>query len=413
MIPRAMLSLLLLSACGTGSGDRLPVQGPQLPRAPQAPPGQLVVAGPSDVAMSLDLGERVDTLVQQAVLAGVTPGAVVAIGRKGRIVHLRGYGHLDPAFGSAAATSTTIYDLASLTKVIGTTTAAMILEEEGLLDLDRPVREYLSELNATDKIAITPRMLLTHQAGFESFAPLFQSFRGRDAYLTQINARPLRHPPGTRMEYSDWDLILMQLIVERLTGTTLDHFLEQRVFTPLGMGDTGFNPPHFIRQRVAPTEIQRFRGGKVHGEVHDENAWAMGGVAGHAGLFSTASDLAMFAEMLLNGGERGGSRIVQEETISRWTARQGPGSTRALGWDTPSPGGSAGKFFGARSFGHTGFTGTSIWIDPDKELYLILLSNRVNPSREGTGISTLRFALADVVQQAVLDVPVLPRNPIQ
>jgi len=363
--------------------------------------------------MSLDLGARIDTLMEQAVLAGVTPGAVVAIGRRGRIVHLRGYGHLDPAFGSAAATSTTIYDLASLTKVIGTTTAAMILEEEGLLDLDRPVREYLPELDATDKARITPRMLLTHQAGFESFAPLYQTVRGRDGYLRQINARPLRNEPGTRMEYSDWDLILLQLIVERLSGTTLDRFLEQRVFSPLGMGDTGFDPPHFVRQRIAPTEIQRFRGGKIHGEVHDENAWAMGGVAGHAGLFSTAPDLALFAEMLLNGGERGGSRILREETISRWTARQEPGSTRALGWDTPSAGGSAGQFFGAHSFGHTGFTGTSIWIDPEKELYLILLSNRVNPSREGTGIGTLRSAVADVVQQAVLDAPLVPRPPFE
>jgi CubicO group peptidase (beta-lactamase class C family) len=361
--------------------------------------------------MDENLTLHLDEVLGSAVSAGVTPGAVLAVGRHGNLVHLRAYGRVDPDPASRVTSPRTIYDLASLTKVVGTTTAAMILEEEGRLDLDRPIREYLPELDSPEKASITSRMLLTHEAGFEAFAALYQDFRGRDQYLAQINARPLRWSPGTRTEYSDWDLILMQLIVERLTGSTLDQFLQERVFGPLGMVDTGFNPPGPVRERIAPTEIQEFRGGKVHGEVHDENAWALGGVAGHAGLFSTAPDLAIFAQMMLNGGEIGGQRVLRAETIARWTARQAGGSTRALGWDTPAPRGSAGRYFSARSFGHTGFTGTSIWMDPEKGLYVVLLTNRVNPTRENTGIGAVRTAVADAVQQAVRDVPLRQREP--
>lgn len=361
--------------------------------------------------MQGDLGTRLDARLHDAIEAGVAPGAVLAVGRHGELVHLRGYGRLDTDTASPPATPQTIYDLASLTKVVATTTAAMILEEEGLLDLDRPVREYLPALDAPEKAEITPRLLLIHQAGFEAFAPLYQSYRGRDQYLEQINSRPLRWAPGTRTEYSDWDLIVMQRVIERITGQPLDEFLRDRVFGPLGMHDTGFNPPPELRERVAPTEIQEFRGGKVHGEVHDENAWALGGVAGHAGLFSTAPDLAVFAHMMLGGGEVDGVRILRPETIARWTARQGNASTRALGWDTPSPRGSAGRYFSARSFGHTGFTGTSIWMDPEKGVYVILLTNRVNPTREGTGIGAVRSSVADIVQEAIVDVPLRPREP--
>jgi CubicO group peptidase (beta-lactamase class C family) len=368
------------------------------------------VTTPAAVGMSSDLGTRLDSILESAVAVGVAPGAVLAVGRHGRLVHLGGYGTLDTEPGSAAVDPSSIYDLASLTKVIATNTAAMILEEEGALDLDRPIREYLPGFDSPEKSGITARMLLVHQAGFEAFAPLFNEFRGRDQYLEQIDARPLRWEPGTRTEYSDWDLILLQLVIEQITGTPLDRFLEERVFGPLGMRDTGFNPPASVHDRVAPTEIQEFRGGKVHGEVHDENAWAMGGVAGHAGLFSTALDLSVFARMMLGGGEVDGVRILRPETIARWTARQGRGSTRALGWDTPSPRGSAGRYFSARSFGHTGFTGTSIWLDPEKGVYVILLSNRVNPTRENSRIGGVRTAVADAVQESILDVPLRPRE---
>jgi CubicO group peptidase (beta-lactamase class C family) len=279
----------------------------------------------------------------------------------------------------------------------------MLLEEEGRLDLDRTVASYLPGFNAPDKAPITVRMLLTHRGGMEAFAPLYREFRGREQYLEQINRRPLTSVPGTETVYSDWDLILTQLILERITGKPLDQLLRERVFGALGMRDTGFNPAESLKARVAPTEIQAFRGGQVWGVVHDENAWALGGVAGHAGLFSSARDLAVFAQMLLNGGTYGGTRILRPETIARWTARQSKGTSRALGWDTPSPGSSAGRYFSPRSFGHTGFTGTSIWIDPDKDLFVVLLTNRVNPSRENPKVGPLRRAVSDAVQEAVLD----------
>jgi CubicO group peptidase (beta-lactamase class C family) len=412
MATRVLLACFLLAGC-TASGTPAPAGAApsSTGAADEWATGPTPLVSPGTVGMNENLTSHLDQLLGSALDAGVTPGAVLAVGRHGKLVHLKAYGRVDPDPASSAATPRTIYDLASLTKVVGTTTAAMILEEEGLLDLDRPIRDYLPEFDSPEKAVITSRMLLTHEAGFEAFAALYHEFRGRDQYLAQINARPLRWAPGTRTEYSDWDLILMQLVVERISGSTLDSFLQQRVFGPLGMVDTGFNPPVEVRARVAPTEIQEFRGGKVHGEVHDENAWAIGGVAGHAGLFSTAPDLAIFAQMMLNGGEIGGRRVLRAETISRWTSRQASGSTRALGWDTPSPRGSAGRYFSARSFGHTGFTGTSIWMDPEKGLYVALLTNRVNPTRENTGIATVRSAIADAVQQAVTDVPLRGREP--
>jgi CubicO group peptidase (beta-lactamase class C family) len=399
-----LLTTVVLTACAIAND-------PSLPSPAEGAVSSPTIVGPAVVGMAPTITAHLDGIVAGAVAAGITPGAVLAVGRHGRLLHLRGYGALDPEPEAAPADPRTIYDLASLTKVVATTTAAMILEEEGRLDLDRPVREYLPELDSPEKAPITPRMLLIHQAGFEAFAPLYQSFRGREQYLREINERPLRWEPGTRTEYSDWDLILMQLVLERITGETLDAFLRERVFQPLGMHDTGFNPPAVLHERVAPTEIQEFRGGKVHGEVHDENAWAMGGVAGHAGLFSTASDLSTFARMMLQGGAVDGVRILRPETIARWTARQGRSSTRALGWDTPSPRGSAGRYFSARSFGHTGFTGTSLWLDPEKGVHVILLTNRVNPTRENTGIAGLRTAVADAVQEAITDVPLHPREP--
>ena len=187
-----------------------------------------------------------------------------------------------------------MYDLASLTKVVATTTAAMILEEEGKLDISRTVQSYLPEFNAPDKAAITVRMLLTHRGGLEAFAPLWKDTRGRADYLTQINARPLMSPPGTKMVYSDWDFILMQDVIERITGTTLDAFVAARIFGPLGMTSTRFTPDTTdaaLMRRIAPTELDSLRG-QIHGTVHDPNAWALGGVSGHAGLFSTARDLA-------------------------------------------------------------------------------------------------------------------------
>jgi len=358
--------------------------------------------------MRRDLNATLDSIMTAGIGGGAAPGGSLAIGRYGRIVHMKGYGRLDTASASSAVDENTMYDMASLTKVIATTTASMILEEQGLLDLDRTVASYLPEFNAPDKAGITMRMLVTHRGGLEAFAALYKQFKGREEYLTQINARPLKSVPGTQTVYSDWDMILSQLVIERITGQTLDRFVAEKVFTPLGMTSTMFTPDstqYFAR--IAPTEIDTARGGLVHGKVHDENAWAMGGVSGHAGLFSTARDLAIFAQMLLNGGEYNGVRIVKAATVARWTAPQSGTSSRALGWDTPSKGSSAGRFFSQRSFGHTGFTGTSIWIDPERGLFVILLTNRVDPTRDNNKHVPLRRAVADAAQMSITNAPLI------
>jgi CubicO group peptidase (beta-lactamase class C family) len=370
--------------------------------------GALVEAAPGVVGMHPGLPAQLDSIVAAALAGGAASGAALVVGRHGRLVHLRGYGRIDHPASAPAVDPATLFDLASLTKVVGTTTAAMILEEEGRLDLDRRVVEYLPEFDAPDKASITLRLLLEHRGGLEAFAPLFNTFRGREQYLEQINRRPLRRAPGTATEYSDWDLILLQLAIERVTGQGLDVFLQERVFGPLGMERTRFNPPAEWLPRIAATERDaQGRPGLIHGEVHDPNAWAIGGVAGHAGLFGTAEDLAVFAQTLLNGGVYGGVRVVRPATVARWTAPQVFGSSRALGWDTPSGQSSAGRFFGPLSYGHTGYTGTSLWIDPGRDLFVVLLTNRVNPTAENTRHIPLRRAVADAVQAAILDAPLI------
>lgn len=357
--------------------------------------------------MDSRLTQRLDSLLQAAVADGASPGAAAAVGRHGRIVYLRGVGrtHHDPAYPSVD--EHTLFDLASLTKVVATTTAAMLLEEEGRLDLNRPVAFYLPQFSDTTKAAITVRMLLTHTGGLEAFAPLFQTHRGRDQYLEAINQRPLQYEPGTGTVYSDWDMILLQLVIEQITGQPLDVFVMERIFRPLGMHDTMFTPPSSLVPRTAASEVDSSRGGLLHGVVHDPNAWAMGGVAGHAGLFSTAADLSVFAQMLLNGGWYDEVRLLRPETIARWTARQNVGSSRALGWDTPSGKSSSGQHFSPRAFGHTGFTGTSMWLDPERGLFVILLTSRVNPTANNDKHVPLRRSVADAVQQAVLDAPLI------
>jgi CubicO group peptidase (beta-lactamase class C family) len=360
--------------------------------------------------MDSTLPARLDSIVRVAIAEGAAPGASVAVGRFGRLVHVRGYGTLDYSAGSPVVDANTIYDLASLTKVIATTTSAMILEEAGKLDLDRTVRSYVPEIDAADKYSITVRMLLTHSGGLEAGAPLYRQQRGRAEYLKEINARPVAYPPGTQTVYSDWDMVLLQAVIERIAGMSLDNFADGHVFKPLGMADTRFAPDtndRAYRRRIAPTTTDELRGGPLQGIVHDANAWAMGGVSGHAGLFSSARDLAVFAQMLLDGGAYGAVRIVAPQTVARWTSRQTGATSRALGWDTPAPASSAGRYFSPRSFGHTGFTGTSLWIDPERGLFVVLLMNRVNSRGEGTRHVQLRRDVSDAVQRAVLDAPLI------
>lgn len=385
----------------------MPIPAPLAGRVPAV--NSLIAAAPASVGFDPSLSARLDSIVHLALLEGAAPGAALAVVRYGRLVHLRGYGALEYAPSAAPVSGSTLYDLASLTKVVATTTAAMILEESGKLDLDHTVASYLPELTAPDKVAITVRMLLTHSGGFEAYAPLYRTARGRAEFLAAINSRPLAYVPGARTLYSDWDMVLLQAVIERIAGLPLDQFVDGHLFRQLGMADTRFNPDTndaALRRRIAPTAYDSMRG-LLRGTVHDGNAWALGGVSGHAGLFSTARDLAVFGQFLLDGGVAGDVRILAPQTIARFTARQGAAGSRALGWDTPAPQSSAGRFFSPRSFGHTGFTGTSLWIDPERGVVVVLLMNRVTSRGEATRHVQFRRDIADAVQAAILDAPLI------
>jgi CubicO group peptidase (beta-lactamase class C family) len=354
--------------------------------------------------------------LEACVAHGAFPGAVVAVGRRDTVLFEAGVGHLSYDPGSPPPDARTIYDLASLTKVVGLTTVIMMLVERGKLDLDAPVTRYVPAFTAGGD-SVTVRQLLTHSSGLLAWLPLYQEVRSRAAMFARVNATPLETPPGTRTVYSDLGAIILTEIVEHLTGQRLDRLLERRVFRPLGMRETRFNPPARLRPRIAPTEDDPWRGRVLRGEVHDENAAAMGGVSGHAGLFSTAADLVRFARMMLRYGTTGarghggtGARLVDSATIAEFTRVQDPArSSRALGWDTPSAGSSAGTRLSAHAFGHTGFTGTSIWIDPAQDLFVILLTNRVHPTRRNEQILQVRPRVADLAVEAAGGGSVAPR----
>ncbi len=382
---------------------------------------------PETVGMDADRLAELDAIVARALADSVAPGAVLAVGRNGRLVRLRGYGKLDWTESAALADPRSIYDLASLTKVLGTTTAAMILVDEGRLDLDAAVVDYLPWWAAGDpaKESVTVRHLLLHRAGLPPFRRFYLEMEGRDAYLNAIGRLELDYEPGTQTVYSDIGLMTVAFIIEGVTGQGLDEFLRERVWDRLGMHDTGFRPAGALRDRIAPTEVDSvFRNTHLHGVVHDENAYAIGGVAGHAGLFSTASDLAVLAQTLIDGGRAAGCeredadlsssricvvgaarpvRLVSEEIVQAFTTRFDSQASRALGWDTPSDQSSAGDYFTRYAFGHTGFTGTSIWIDPELDLFVVLLTNRVNPTRNNAKHIPLRRAIHDAAALAITD----------
>ena len=302
------------------------------------------------------------------------------------------------------------FDMASLTKVVATTTAAMLLVDRGQLDLEAPLARYLPELRVTNKRDVTVRQVMTHSAGLRPFIPFHtRGVTTRDALLAAVLADSLVYAPGTESRYSDFGFILLGLAVERITGLPLDQFCARDIWGPLGMTQTHFRPVGRSAgaDLVVPTEVDNlYRHRLVQGEVHDETAWTLGGVAGHAGLFSTAADMARFAAMLATDGRLpDGRTFIRPETLRRFTAREGSvrGSTRAIGWDTRSPTGysSAGTKFGPRAFGHTGFTGTSLWVDPDRGLWVVLLTNRVYPTRENTRHSAVRSDIADLVYESV------------
>jgi CubicO group peptidase (beta-lactamase class C family) len=371
----------------------------------------LRAAAPESVGFRPDGLAGVDRVIEEAIRQKVFPGAVVAIGKDGALVHLQAFGAQTYDPGAPRVTTGTIYDLASLTKVMATTTMAMILADEKKLDITKPVSTYVPEYAGGLRDKVTVWHLLTHSGGVDwpggapgRAAPLYKELKGQDAYIAKIATLQPIYEPGSKVQYTDLGPILLGEVLERVAGKSLDAFTRERIFGPLEMKDTMFRPPASLKERVAPTEVVDWRGGLLQGEVHDENAWALGGVAPHAGLFGTAPDAARFAQMMLNGGVLEHHRLVSRETLERFVTRAGVGeSSRALGWDTPSPNSSAGSFSSARSFGHTGFTGTSMWIDPERKMFVILLSNRVHPSRgeNAAAITRVRREVADAAGRAL------------
>jgi CubicO group peptidase (beta-lactamase class C family) len=358
-------------------------------------------------------------ILHEAINQKAFPAASVAVTHGGTLVALKALGRFTyeagaPSFSRSlreggdfdfAITPNTLFDLASLTKVVATTATAMLLYERGLLDLETPVSAIVPEFTtdaAKDprRHELTLRMLLAHSSGLPAHEKFFLKTRTRAELLQAAFTTPLAADPATRAEYSDIGFIILGVALERLSDESLDRFSQREIFAPLGMTHTTFNPPLELRTKIPATaDDQTFRRRIIQGEVHDENASTMGGVAPHAGLFSTAEDLAKFAQAMLNQG----SPILRPETISLFTRRESTpqGTSRALGWDTPSPPSQSGKYFSPQSFGHLGYTGTSLWIDPTRQLSITLLTNRTWPDCSDQAIKQIRPEFHDAVIEAL------------
>ena len=351
-------------------------------------------------------------LLEQAVRDRVFPGcafAVLAGGDAGSLEDAaQAVGRFTYEPDSRLVEPGTVFDLASLTKVLATTVAVMRLYERRLLALDVPVTDWLPEFAAAEhsdirRSRVTLRMLLDHSSGLPGYVRLFESTNDRLAMIDACLRQPLTADPGTRSEYSDIGFIILGYLVEKIAGEQLDSFCQREIFAPLGMSTSGFCPNKELRALIPPTEDDRsFRHRIIQGEVHDENACVMGGVAGHAGLFSNALDPLRMAACLLTGGATtSGIQLFSAQTIAQFAepARQPPGTSRALGWDTPSTPSSSGSLFSARSIGHLGFTGTSLWIDMDAGIAVTLLTNRTWPDRSNQAIRALRPRFHDSIRR--------------
>ena len=347
------------------------------------------------------LFQRAFDVLRSGIDQRAFPGASLAIAHKDRLIALKGLGRFTYASDSPAVTADTLYDLASVTKVVATTTACMLLYERGVLKLDQPLCELLPEFAGSDpaRKLVTLRMLLAHSSGLPAYIKLFQTAHNKEELLQQALQVPLTASPGTRAEYSDIGFILLGEVLDQLTGEPLDRFSQREIFSPLGLAHMTYSPTQDWKALIPPTEDdQTFRHRLVHGEVNDENAFVMGGVAAHAGCFSTALDVSVFAQCMLQGG----TPIIQPSTVEIFTRRQDfpLGTSYALGWDTPSQPSQSGKYFSSRSYGHLGYTGTSLWIDPDRRLSVTLLTNRTWPDRGSQLIKQVRPAFHDAVIEA-------------
>ncbi|HET6979586.1 MAG TPA: exo-beta-N-acetylmuramidase NamZ domain-containing protein [Pyrinomonadaceae bacterium] len=388
---------------------------------------QLRIARPESVSVSSATLVRMDAFVAADIEQRRLPGAVVMVGRKGRIVWRKAYGAraLEPT--REAMTLDTIFDLASLTKVVATATSIMILVERGKVRLDSSITRYIPQLSGKGRESVTIEHLLTHVSGYAPDFDLKERWSGYDEGIERLYREPLRNPPGTRFAYSDIGFIALGEVVARVSGMPLDQFAQKNIFEPLHMTNTGFRPSPALKSRIAPTERRgrmRYLGDNaasiaepgedwLRGEVHDPTSYRMNGVAGHAGLFSTANDLAMYCQMILNGGSYGGVRILSPLSIAEMTQPRivtaTGGFVRGLGWDMNSSySANRGELFPLGSFGHTGFTGTSMWIDPASEMFVVFLSNRVHPDGGGD-VGPLRSRIATIAAGAVTDTALVTR----
>jgi CubicO group peptidase (beta-lactamase class C family) len=354
-----------------------------------------------------DIFSRAFGVIHTAIAHQAFPAASIAVVHRGKLVALRAFGRFTHDPDSTATTAASIFDLASVSKVMATTTMAMILYERGLLDLEAPVAaivpEFAGSRSASQDLRrreVTLHMLLAHSSGLPAYEKLFLKARTREELLAAAFAVPLAAEPGARAEYSDIGFIVLGAALERIADETLDRFCQREVFGPLGMTHTAFNPPAAWRASIPPTADDRaFRQRIIQGEVQDENASVLGGIAGHAGLFSAAQDVATFADLILHGG----LPLVRTETVALFTRRETSpiGTSRALGWDTPSSPSQSGKYFSAGSFGHLGYTGTSLWMDPQRQLSVALLTNRTWPDCSNQAIKEIRPAFHNAVVEAL------------
>jgi CubicO group peptidase (beta-lactamase class C family) len=341
-------------------------------------------------------------IVEKAIAAHAFPACSLAVCFRGELVAYKAFGRFTYDRIAPEATTATLFDLASLTKVVATTAMAMILYERGLLDLEAPVTAIIPGFGGADvnRREVTVRMLLAHSSGLPAYERLFLRAHDRAELLQHALTTELAEIPATNAEYSDIGFIILGVALERLADESLATFCQREIFGPLGMTHTTFNPTPALKDSIPPTADDRsFRHRIIQGEVQDENASVLGGVAGHAGLFSTAEDLAIFAHAMLNGGYP----VLRANTVELFSRRESEpvGTSRALGWDTPSSPSQSGKYFSSNGFGHLGYTGTSLWIDPDRQLSVALLTNRTWPDCQNQAIKQVRPAFHDAIIEAL------------
>lgn len=341
-------------------------------------------------------------ILERAICDRAFPAVSIAVTHNGRLVAQKALGQFTYDSDSPSVSVDTVFDLASVSKVIATTSMATVLYQRGLLDLDAPVVGVLPEFAGDDarRREINFRLLLAHSSGLPAHEKLYLSATTKEELIEAAMRVPLKTEPGTRAEYSDIGFIVLGVALERIAEEPLDRFCQREIFGPLGMTNTGFTPPLSLRVGIPPTADDRsFRKRIIQGEVYDENASVMGGVAPHAGLFATASDVAKFALAMLDGG----APVFRSETVALFTRRETAfaGTSRALGWDTPSSPSQSGKYFSPSSFGHLGYTGTSLWIDPQRQLSVTLLTNRTWPDCSNHAIKEVRPRFHDAVVEAL------------